>query len=310
MKYGTKRYARVENSTLGQGETVEYFDSMGQVIAYVDYNEDGSEAGVKLFAPGATMRGTSTYGKRPADKAEGIVNRHLHKQGYNEPIEAAEQPLDNEIVDRAQSTRFKLQMTRKRMKQSDGILSVDVVVGFDGIIIFTARTDGRGLLMVRLDGRTLVRQTELDRNARWQLSEANIKSIDAEIKRVDERDAEHADYDVVPELCPRCGLHPLNRVAPVMNSLSRVAPVYICNQCGNHEAMLDYYGPRDPDADPLDAWIDSRRARAARTAKEQRLNAPPQQTRIPEDSFAARVMTDAERRTPLASWPDDVAARS
>ncbi|QDH48547.1 hypothetical protein SEA_GREKAYCON_57 [Arthrobacter phage Grekaycon] len=287
MKYGTKRYARVENSTLGQGETVEYFDSMGQVIAYVDYNEDGSEAGVKLFAPGATMRGTSTYGKRPADKAEGIVNRHLHKQGYNEPIEAAEQPVDNEIMDRAQNTRFKLQMTRKRMKQSDGILSIDVVVGFDGIILFTAHTDGRGLLMVRLDGRTLVRQTELDRIAAWELSEANIKSIDAELKRLDDEAAQPAqtdedDADLLPIFCPRCGINKLDHVRPAMNARSRYAPVYICSPCGTHEAL-------SPGG--IDLWHDTQHALAALQQQAAKAAAPP-------------------LRGKLAAWPDDVAARS
>ncbi|ASR80609.1 hypothetical protein SEA_JORDAN_56 [Arthrobacter phage Jordan] len=285
MKYGTKRYARIENSTLGQGETVEYFDSMGQVIAYVDYNEDGSEAGVKLFAPGSTMRGTSNYSQRPADKAEGIVNRHLHKQGYNEPIEAAEQPLDNEIVDRAQSTRFKLQMTRKRMKQSDGILSIDVVVGFDGIILFTARTDGRGLLMVRLDGRTLVRQTELERQAFWALSEANIKSLDEAIKRADDDviDAEIVDEDGtdrLPIFCPRCGISKLDRIRPAMNARSRYAPVYICSPCGRHEAL-------SPGG--LDLWHDAQHALQA-LQKQHAVVIPPQGK--------------------LASWPDDVAARA
>ncbi|ASR80761.1 hypothetical protein SEA_SHADE_56 [Arthrobacter phage Shade] len=284
MKYGTKRYARIENSTLGQGETVEYFDSMGQVIAYVDYNEDGSEAGVKLFAPGSTMRGTSNYSQRPADKAEGIVNRHLHKHGYNEPIEAAEQPLDNEIVDRAQSTRFKLQMTRKPMKQSDGILSIDVTVGFDGIIIFTARTDGRGLLMVRFDGRTLVRQTELDRHAAWELSEANMKSIDAELKRLDDEAAQPAqaddDTDLLPIFCPRCGINKLDRVRPAMNARSRYAPVYICSPCGRHEAL-------SPGG--LDLWHDAQHALQA-LQKQHAVVIPPQGK--------------------LASWPDDVAARA
>ncbi|ALY10323.1 hypothetical protein SONNY_55 [Arthrobacter phage Sonny] len=286
MKYGTKRYARIENSTLGQGETVEYFDSMGQVIAYVDYNEDGSEAGVKLFAPGSTMRGTSNYSQRPADKAEGIVNRHLHKQGYNEPIEAAEQPLDNEIVDRAQSTRFKLQMTRKRMKQSEGILSIDVVVGFDGIILFTAHTDGRGLLMVRLDGRTLVRQTELERQAVWALSEANIKSIDAELKRLDEAtqpaqtEDDVIDTDLLPIFCPRCGINKLDRVRPAMNARSRYAPVYICSPCGRHEAL-------SPGG--LDLWHDAQHALQA-LQKQHAVVIPPQGK--------------------LASWPDDVAARA
>ncbi|ALY09710.1 hypothetical protein MARTHA_57 [Arthrobacter phage Martha] len=288
MKYGTKRFSRIENSTLGQGETVEYFDAASQqLIAYVDYNEDGSEAAVKLFAPGSTMRGTSRYDERPADKAEGIVNRHLHKQGYNEPIEAAEQPVDNEIMDRAQSTRFKLQMTRQRMKQSDGILSIDVIVGFDGIILFTAHTDGRGLLMVRLDGRTIVRQTELDRNAAWELSEANIKSIDAELKRLDDEAAQPAqtdedDTDLLPIFCPRCGINKLDHVRPAMNARSRYAPVYICSPCGTHEAL-------SPGG--IDLWHDTQHALAALQQQAAKAAAPP-------------------LRGKLASWPDDIAARS
>lgn len=44
-----------------------------------------------------------------------------------------------------------------------------------------------------------------------------------------------------PYLCPRCGesLHP----STVSNALSRVDNItYICNRCGDREAMADYLG--------------------------------------------------------------------
>ena len=39
--------------------------------------------------------------------------------------------------------------------------------------------------------------------------------------------------------CPRCGSNTMDSEL-VMNSLSRKANVYICNQCGMNEAMCDY----------------------------------------------------------------------
>lgn len=289
MEYNTISYKRIPNSTLGQGTTVEYRTvNTNEVIAFVDYTEDGKQAAVKLFAPGTTMRGTSRYDTRPADKAEGIVNRHLHKQGYTQPLdEHTDRPVDNEIADRALKATRQL---RKQFAPQTGIKSIRATVNFDGRIRFAVLTDYEAF-DVDVDGKTFTRNHELARQAYWLISDEwgdvlkrKTEADDAAYVAKWGHDAttthmledETPDYDIVPELCPRCGLHPLNRVAPVMNSLSRVAPVYICNQCGNHEAMLDYYGPRDPDADPLDSWVDSRRARAAQAAKERRLSAKPQ----------------------------------
>lgn len=41
--------------------------------------------------------------------------------------------------------------------------------------------------------------------------------------------------------CPRCG-HDRMDVNPIRNSLSRYAYVYICNECGTEEAMMDFTG--------------------------------------------------------------------
>lgn len=44
--------------------------------------------------------------------------------------------------------------------------------------------------------------------------------------------------------CPRCGHYTMDGEL-IMNSLSRRANVYICDQCGTDEAMLDYIGCKD-----------------------------------------------------------------
>lgn len=44
--------------------------------------------------------------------------------------------------------------------------------------------------------------------------------------------------------CPRCGHNTMDE-NPVRNALSRRADVYICDQCGSHEAMCDYLGIED-----------------------------------------------------------------
>lgn len=310
MKFEIAKFDREEYSSDGLGQTARYQDAVSkEMIAYIDYSEDGTQASVSLFAPGTTMRGTARYDLRDAKRAEGIVARHLAKQGYNETEQELEAPLDNEIVERAHAAAHKL---RKRFKGDTGIESVTAAVDYLGVIKISVVTN-LGSFDQLFDGGAFVRTAELVREAERRISNVWGKLIDDKIKRTDaeyvakyghDKTTTHVkdeinDYDVLPELCPRCGLHPLNRVAPVMNSLSRVAPVYICNQCGTHEAMLDYYGPRDPDADPLDSWIDSRRARAAQAAKEQRLNAPPQQTQIPEDG-----MFKGGEYEP-AQWPDD-----
>ncbi len=51
-----------------------------------------------------------------------------------------------------------------------------------------------------------------------------------------------------PTLCPRCDVVR----EPQFAALSRVRPqVYICNRCGDHEAMLDHLGEPLPERD---AW--------------------------------------------------------
>jgi len=50
--------------------------------------------------------------------------------------------------------------------------------------------------------------------------------------------------------CPRCGHDRMDR-NPVRNALSRRAKVYICNECGMEEALLDAAG-KDPL--PLNEW--------------------------------------------------------
>lgn len=59
---------------------------------------------------------------------------------------------------------------------------------------------------------------------------------------------EPADDYVFP--CPRCG-HDRMDPRPVRNSLSRRAKVYICDQCGADEALLDMTG--EPPL-PLNEW--------------------------------------------------------
>lgn len=56
--------------------------------------------------------------------------------------------------------------------------------------------------------------------------------------------------DCIPVLaCPRCG-RALMRRKPELNALSRYADVYICNECGTEEAMLDISG----EPLPLQDW--------------------------------------------------------
>lgn len=50
--------------------------------------------------------------------------------------------------------------------------------------------------------------------------------------------------------CPRCGHERMDK-KPVRNALSRRADVYICNECGREEAILDALG-KDPL--PLNQW--------------------------------------------------------
>lgn len=52
------------------------------------------------------------------------------------------------------------------------------------------------------------------------------------------------------ELCPRCGIVPLDR-NQVRNALSRhIRGTYICSSCGTDEAMRDYTG----EVLPIEKW--------------------------------------------------------
>lgn len=42
--------------------------------------------------------------------------------------------------------------------------------------------------------------------------------------------------------CPRCGRYRMDTNSPARNALSRYADVYICDDCGTEEAMMDYLG--------------------------------------------------------------------
>ncbi|QNJ59622.1 hypothetical protein SEA_KING2_52 [Arthrobacter phage King2] len=306
MKFTTNRFARIQHSTLGQGETVEYRDAAStELIAYIDYNKDGKQAAVQLAVPGGTMRGTANYSMRPKANAEGIVARHMRKQGYTEPAEDAEQPIDNEIEDRALQTAFKLTLARRTAKD-DGIVDIRARVNFDGTIVFVVLTDHRGVLEVKVDGHTFTRMAELYRHARWAISEANIASIDAEIVDAEIAEDDEPDVDVLPELCPRCGINALDRVRPAMNARSRYAPVYICSPCGGHEALTP---------GGVDLWHDPEHAlRAIRLRDE--ANNTVMRGSIPEDAMKAaeRRTGDIVRATTVdavasynpSQWPDSV----
>ncbi|UVK62304.1 hypothetical protein SEA_NATHANVAAG_52 [Arthrobacter phage NathanVaag] len=314
MKFETETFDRENYSSDGPGVTTRYQDAVSkEMIAYIDYSEDRKQAAVALFAPGTTMRGTSRYPMRPKAKAEGIVARHLRKQGYTEPAEHADRPIDNEIEDRALQAAFQLNGARRRSPNDDGVIEIRARVEFDGSVIFTILTDTRGRLEVKLDGHEFPRQTELTRAARWAISDANIASIDAALKQLDDDEAaaDKAEADLLPDICPRCGINKLDRVRPAMNARSRYAPVYICSPCGTHEALTP---------GGIDLWHDAEHAlRAIRLRDE--ANNTVMRGRIPEDSFAARVMTDAERDVNAivrattadavasyspAQWPDSV----
>lgn len=73
-KYTVTRFQRIENSTLGQGLTVEY-SYAGEILAYVDYDDDGVEAAVTVFNP--YRGGRREYSHRPAARAEAIAIKHV-----------------------------------------------------------------------------------------------------------------------------------------------------------------------------------------------------------------------------------------
>jgi hypothetical protein len=70
------RFTRWDNT----GESIEYKDSYGHILAYIDYLEDG-KAEVDVFDP-ASNRSRHHYGSRPIVNAEAIVEKHLTKLGY------------------------------------------------------------------------------------------------------------------------------------------------------------------------------------------------------------------------------------
>lgn len=63
------------------------------------------------------------------------------------------------------------------------------------------------------------------------------KRNEADAKRIIERlKALQEEGDIFP--CPRCGRNKMHKDT-VKNSLSRYVDVYICNECGTEESMLD-----------------------------------------------------------------------
>ena len=50
--------------------------------------------------------------------------------------------------------------------------------------------------------------------------------------------------------CPRCGYDRMDVQHPQHHALSRYADVYICNECGTNEAMMDFVGTHLP----LNLW--------------------------------------------------------
>ena len=55
---------------------------------------------------------------------------------------------------------------------------------------------------------------------------------------------------ILGETCPRCGA--ALEKPMTSNALSRRAPLYICSQCGQDEAMLDFLRM---DPLPFDKWL-------------------------------------------------------
>jgi len=46
--------------------------------------------------------------------------------------------------------------------------------------------------------------------------------------------------------CPRCGRETMKTDRPATNAISRYADVYICDECGTEEALLDAQGASLP----------------------------------------------------------------
>lgn len=75
--YTVSNFPRIEGSQLGQGTTTEYRTERGETLAYVDYNEAGTEASVTVFNP--YKGGERRYANRPAKAAEEIAVKHCRK---------------------------------------------------------------------------------------------------------------------------------------------------------------------------------------------------------------------------------------
>lgn len=79
----------------GPGRTVEHRTGHGETLAYIDYDEDRTTAAVTVFTPSTGH--SREYGRRAAAAAEGIVLRHLKKEGY-EPGEPRQVDEDDGLL--------------------------------------------------------------------------------------------------------------------------------------------------------------------------------------------------------------------
>lgn len=64
-------------------------------------------------------------------------------------------------------------------------------------------------------------------------------NTEAEAKEIVERFAKRQFSGKYP--CPRCGQRTMDE-NPVRNAMSRVADVYICDECGTSEALESMFG--------------------------------------------------------------------
>lgn len=64
------------------------------------------------------------------------------------------------------------------------------------------------------------------------MNEDRAKEVVEECGRLQEHDPDNYNLP-----CPRCG-HPMTHKRATRNALSRHAHVYICAQCGMHEAVI------------------------------------------------------------------------
>jgi len=82
MKAREVRFNRTKGSAFGEGETVEYTNPYGEMLAYIDYLQDGT-AVATVYKP--YKQGCKEYSARPKDAAENIVKRHIAREGYELP---------------------------------------------------------------------------------------------------------------------------------------------------------------------------------------------------------------------------------